>query len=217
MAVEKRWIKITMVTIALILLFFVLTQLAVTATVNALLGSIYSSAVLLNSSVELVSLALFIVPAIWLALAAAISRHRGVYILHTVVTGLAFLTVLGLIVYEAVTFGSVLGLYKQSAGSLVQGLMITKLVLWSIIAVLVIIFLSISISAQCVRRNPDKYGQQYSRQSTMPMPYYPTMDYGRPLQTKSSPRDYPRLTAPPPMTRYQDYPSSPRAYYPPRY
>lgn len=40
------------------------------------------------------------------------------YILHTVVTGLAFLTVLGLIVYEAVTFGSVLGLYKQSAGSL---------------------------------------------------------------------------------------------------
>ena len=61
-----------------------------------------------------------------------------------------------------------------------------------------------------------KYTQQFGRQS-MPMAYYPSLDYTRPPPTKSSPREYPRLTAPPPQTRYQDYPPSPRAYYPPRY
>ncbi|XP_067933755.1 uncharacterized protein [Watersipora subatra] len=206
MAMRKVWIKNTAVILAVFLFIFVIAQLCLTALVNVWMG-IY---VQLNSSIELVCIALFITPAIWVTFAAAMSRHRGVYVAMTALVSLSFLSSMAFIVYEGYVFGRT-GYYTNRYEWL-SGLMIGKLVCWAISLIIIIVLLGVAIAATCSMdgKGPKKEFEYYQNQGfarpayTLPPEYAPTS-----YQT----RDYPRIAS----SRYFGNRSSPRSHYPKYY
>ncbi|KAF6024523.1 hypothetical protein EB796_017163 [Bugula neritina] len=205
MAVAKPWIRNSVIASAVVLKIFALAQVGLTAAANILLG------LTINSSFEFVCISVLLMPTIWLSFAAAMSRHRGVYITLTVMSSLALMSAIGFLVYEGYVFG-ILG-YYAAVGSVLQGMVVSKIVCWSIITIVLLLLLGFAIAGDCyqIKNKHPPESSHFGQLKASPIPYFPPEYPGHSLFRRSlePTREYPRMVQPPPIT----YGNSPRHYY----
>ncbi|KAF6028037.1 hypothetical protein EB796_013652 [Bugula neritina] len=157
--IDSRWRNIATVVTSVILMLFVMVKVVLALALN-LRSELWSDPTIsdvpqvtrLITGVLILLDSIFVFPAAWTGICAAVSRHRGVYISLAVITSLAFLGAVGGIVAISWQFGF-FGLFRDS-GSINDELAIMLMVLQSLVVLILIMLLSFGVVA-IIYESPD--------------------------------------------------------------